>query len=368
MSGQSVVGNGLRALFISAVFITGPAVHGLQAAEKTEKPSKASPAQIQELKDALVEGLSEKDWKLVTLSIKGLKAGGVKGAVLEQTLREARSQAALALLGTQTRARLEIWDLGAQALTGNAKALALLKAYSETELVKDPDPAKIGDYQAYSLKLFRSVEALEPLANLKAPEVSSVIQAWLKDIPSDRFNLGQGSPEKRKLTTLHYQIKSQRMRLIPKLIGITSGDEALVKMLSDKTLPIETRTSLWNAALSNARIEGKESPTFAKLKKMFLSLLVDFTGKENRTTINNLMSQTYFLDLGEEELNQILAFQEKVEDKNVKRMVSNYIKSAQRRRNTPVAQKGQTNRSTKNGQTKKPAPNKPVEPPKEQDF
>jgi hypothetical protein len=143
------------------------------------------PEQLQELRDALIQGFAENDWKLIELPLKGLGAAGEKGAALEQRLKDAYQEAALRMLPTTKRVQLEVSLLAARARTGDAAALKELHSYAEWDLdhfkdLKDaPNAWAKQDLKGLTAQLEYHTQSLMALARLSDAAVPGLAEKWL---------------------------------------------------------------------------------------------------------------------------------------------------------------------------------------------
>lgn len=336
---------GIAAFAVMALLFSS----GSWAAESKEA---ATAEQLEELQQALVEGIGQQDWKLVDLSLQGFKAGGIKGDALDDRLKEAQYGAALAMLGSMQRARLKVWTLGARAQRGDDKARAQLREFAQTPAIK-LEEYKQEDRNAHQEKLYLSTESLKCLAHLKDPLAKEIAGSWIKvpPIPRPDFKANpRGSPG-------YWFVRSeQQTRLYAAtechaILNPDKGLTALDKLLEVKEIPLANRATVFSTLVSKHSMDGEFSDEDKQAMRASLRTLFGEVNKETgRDTVMSLMGKVYSLGKDPEMLTTLDGVRTRLANDRLRKTFDMYVKNIKRFYDRPAPKP----RPQKNTASKKP--------------
>lgn len=330
------------------------AVLACSAAWSAEPPT---PAQEQELQNALTEGISTKDFKLLDLSLKGFAAGAVQGENVKKHIADARVEAAMAMLAPFQAGTIEAWTLAAQAKSGDNSALESLRTAARTVFDTTKRPATKQESRALQVRQQTGLAALECLANLKDDSVPAIIRSWMAVTPAAMpdFKLMQTDPVAYDFATGNcYATRAipQQVLAAEKALSGKAWPGKLQALITDKTFTLANRAELLMYAAGQARTDDKIAPDAAKaFDALFLNLTDAIDGKTPSNTIQQFLLFSYRIADHNERMTYLKRVDEKVTDAEIKKMVAAYTKSAAAMRNNAAGQRNQ--------------PSSPVAPPKE---
>lgn len=324
----------MRIMFYSTTCLL--AVLACSAAWSAEPPT---PAQEQELHNALSEGISGQDFKLVDLSLKGFAAGEVQGAKVRKHIAEARVDAAMSLLQPSQAGAIEAWTLAAQAKAGDKAALENLRTDARDAFVTAKRPATKEEVRILQVRQQTGLAALECLANLKDASVPEVIRSWmaLAPVAVPDFKLNQTDPLAYALAFGNYNAA----RMIPGQVltaeKALSGDawpDKLQAVIMDKAFPLAGRVALLSYATGMIRADDKAAADVAKAyDALSLSLIDEVDGQTPSQTVQQMLANSYRIADHDQKLAYLNRLDGKVTDANLKKQVAAYIKSAAAMRN-----------------------------------
>lgn len=333
------------------------AVLACSAAWSAEPPT---PAQEQELHNALTEGISTKDFKLLDLSLKGFAAGAVQGENVRKHIADARVEAAMAMLAPFQAGTIEAWTLAAQAKSGDKSALESLRTAARTAFDTKKRPATKEEARVLQIQQQTGLAALECLANLKDDSVPAIIRSWMVVTPvaMPDFKLMQTDPVAYAFATGNcYATKAipQQVLAAEKALSGNAWPGKVQALITDKTFTLATRAEMLMYAAGQARTDEKVAPDAAKaFDALFLSLVDDIDGKTPSNTVQQFLVNSLRIAGHEQKLAYLKRVDEKVTDANIKKMVAGYIKSAAAMRDRNAG-----------GNAPSTQPGTPVAPPRE---
>ncbi|MCK6474710.1 MAG: hypothetical protein L6R28_23565 [Planctomycetes bacterium] len=333
------------------------AVLACSAAWSAEPPT---PAQEQELQNALTEGIATKDFKLLDLSLKGFAAGAVQGENVKKHIADARVDAAMAMLAPFHAGAIEAWTLAAQAKSGDSSALESLRTAARTTFDTTKRPATKEEARALQIRQQTGLAALECLANLNDDSVPAIIRSWMAVTPAAMpdFNLMQTDPVAYAFATGNcYATRAipQQVLTAEKTLSGDAWPGKVQALISDRAFTLATRAELLMYAAGQARTDDKIAPDAAKaFDALFFSLVDDIDGKTPSNTIQQFLLNSLRIGDYDQKLAYLKRVEERVTDANIKKMVAAYAKSAATMHNNNAG-----------ADAKRSQPSAPVVPPKE---
>lgn len=294
-----------------------------------------TPAQEQELRDALTEGISGQDFKLLDLGIKGFAAGAVQGEALEKHIDLARTDAALSLLQPNEAGRIEAWTLAARAKAGDKAALERLADAARTALA---EPAKGKNAEmAFIRKAYTGLNALICLAHLGDDRVNTIIRDWLEAPPVERpdWRSRDKDPDGFALAQSHYNAAYAMPAKVVEAHKVLYRDvwmDKTLALVADKKLPLQHRSLLIQQAYFYGRVQGKLADHTEKAHGAAFVALIDEIDDQTPHAAMRLLMQIAFTIGADNEtkLANLKRIEGRITDEQEKKEVFSFIVNLKR--------------------------------------
>lgn len=294
-----------------------------------------TPAQEQELRDALTAAISGQDFKLLDLGIKGFAAGAVQGEALEKQIDLARTGSALALLQPNQAGMIEAWTLAAKARAGDKAALERLAEAARTALA---EPAKGKNTEkAFTQKAYTGLNAMVCLAHLGDERVTEIVRGWLQAPPIERpdFHTRDEDPEGFALAQARFNAAHNMPAKVVEAQKVLYKDAWMDKTLAlvaDKALPLQHRGALIQQAYFYGRVQGKLEDNMERdHSAAFVALIGEIDDNTPHAALRQMMQIAFTIGSSNEaKLANLKRIEERITDDQEKKEVLSFIVSIKR--------------------------------------
>lgn len=306
-----------------------------------------TPAQEQELRDAMIEGISGPDFKLLDLSLKGFAAGAVQGEDLAKQIDQARTDAALALLQPNQAGMIEAWTLAAKARAGDKAALEQLAEAARTALA-EPVKGKNAE-KAFTRKAFTGLNAMICLAYLGDERVNDIIRGWLQAPPVGKpeWRSREEDPEGFALGQARYTAAHAMPGKVVEAHKVLYKDVWMSKTLAlvaDQAIPFIHRIALIQQAYFFGRVQGKLEDAMGKAHDAaFAGLIDEITDETPRDALRLLMQVAFTIGADNDaKLANLKRIEGKITDEQERKEVLSFIVTLKRMINAEPKKTGKT--------------------------